>query len=60
MDPGIAILKRYLQENPDPNQQYTMGYCEGCVGCDDESSDEPVEETPDEGVNETSDESVPI
>ncbi|MDX8550897.1 hypothetical protein KHC33_06810 [Methanospirillum sp. J.3.6.1-F.2.7.3] len=60
MDPGIVILKRYLQENPDPNQQYTMGYCEGCVGCDDESSDEPVEETPDEGVNETSDESVPI
>ena len=42
MDPGIAILKRYLQENPDPYQQYAMGYCGECADCA-EVTDEPEE-----------------
>ena len=45
MDPGIAILKKYLQENPDPIQQYAMGYCEGCAGCDDDVVEETIDET---------------
>lgn len=42
MDPGIAILKRYLQENPDPYQQYAMGYCNEDSNSEDEA-EEPEE-----------------
>ncbi|HWQ65566.1 MAG TPA: hypothetical protein VN372_01730 [Methanospirillum sp.] len=35
MEPGIAILKKYLREHPeaDPSQQYAMGFCENCTNC---------------------------
>ncbi|MFH0967866.1 MAG: hypothetical protein V1862_09320, partial [Methanobacteriota archaeon] len=35
MDPGRAMLKKYLLEHPDADssQQYAMGYCENCTNC---------------------------